>query len=368
MPEEAGQPTVTCTGDGAPQCDSSCKSWMRPDCNACQCIMCNFCADSRERAASPSPPPPPWQPPPTPFTCDMLHKRKNLRLDENQKWCYVLTNPAECESAYTYETHADRESDLRLCRSCANGKQCDYLRIEPNQYSSPYCQGLLAFSPPPPSILSTPSPQSPPPLPLPSQPPHPPSPPPCLQLSAKCGGTGWSGLTVCCQTAAAKADCVKKDDRLSQCRTDCPADWACDERKEPIGAHPLAVDERGSSPPPSSPPPPHKPKGGSALSLKVVNRTAMAESPTPLAVQPRPALPESTPSLVRFFIVMSVLLVIVSCIACLCRRWFNKGIAKRKGKRLTTGEATEAGDWIAEEGPSAEMLPKREETMDSMRI
>ncbi len=402
--DSAAEPASSfCTGDGDPMCHSTCQIWKRPDCRSCMCILCPFCTNPDVEESPPPPPPPPAPaPPPTPFTCDMLRGRKNLK-DEGVLWCYVVASPEECDHAFTYEKDGADGPDLRLCSSRTDGS-CDHALVQPPaQYASPECQRYLVPPPPSPRQPPPPSPPPSPSLPQPSPPPAPPAPPPCLQLSAICGGAGWTGETNCCQSPGAKATCVKRNEHQSRCRVDCPEDWDCSEQnldassKGPKRTSPgedEAPDAAGPSPPPPSPPSESGPKRtspGEDEAPDAAGPSPPPPSPPSESPSPSPSLPPPSPTvgeerqehgkteldgatnagarvpngpvaqaglsagetshaskLVGLVLGTGVATLAALCVACMCRRWYTRGRARRRGSKLKDNALTDASDFEPE--------------------
>lgn len=49
----------------------------------------------------------------------------------------------------------------------------------------------------------------------------------CVASLEKCGGLSWTGVSECCESGQT---CFSKESSYSQCRSDCPTGWLCDEK------------------------------------------------------------------------------------------------------------------------------------------
>ena len=251
----AGPTVPTCT---LGRCDGT------SDCHRCDCAGCDFCKVAFTAVDLPSiPPPPPSPAPPFEFDCSMLQGRQNLRTQPTKSWCYVQTT-SDCESSFTY----DEEVELSLCK--LSGAQCMPVAVDRDRrldIKTAECQKWLQFPPMPPVMPPAPLPSAPPPdLPPPSPPPV-----PCVPLSGKCGGKGWTGVTNCCaDPAGVEVHCFAKSPYHSQCRTSCNMPgWDCN-----------------ASPPPSHSPPSHSPAAARQKAAK-----SSPPPPSPLLVSPPSASP-----------------------------------------------------------------------------
>ena len=257
-PPPSPPPPSACIGEGGkpgiPSCQFGACSWNRPtDCKRCHCALCDFCTkpkgDTGHPAGHSPPPPPPVPLPPFVFTCDLLDGRENTLLHQPQQYCYQLS-PSECQRSFVYsEAPGGKDASLSICHIV--GENCEPVHVPADEFSARDCKAKLRMPPSPPPLPSPPpSPPSPP-----GEPRAPPPPHPCVPLSAKCGGVGWTGETACCNPE--HVSCYKKNDHYSQCRASCNvAGWDCYATPEP------SLKATSSPPPPSrmrSPPPPPPP-------------------------------------------------------------------------------------------------------------
>lgn len=277
-----------CIGSGDRRCiPGRCSMTAAADCKRCDCIACGWCTMPAHLRHPPSsslspPPPPPAPSPPFEFSCSALDGRENVLLRQPRAWCYTLP-PETCNKGFTFSYEsASSHPSLSLCR-VTEGK-CGPLHIDDKaMLRSPACARMLRMPPsPPPAPSPPPVPPSPPPTPS-----APPPPDPCIPLSAKCGGVGWTGLTKCCEAAAGLVSCYKKNAQHSQCRTSCRnlKGWECANEEE-------SRYTTSSSPPP--PPPPSsktEPKSRSHaqtaawLPVPKISPNLSPSNPAPLTVQ-----------------------------------------------------------------------------------
>ena len=208
------------------------------DCWRCDCAVCDFCP---ARAALPpqhrthlSPPPPPPPSPMWQFSCAGLQGRQKVRTS-----CSSLT-AVQCESSYIYALAVDElETVLTVCRLVNGG--CQGTQI--SSYDAQSCVSLQ-LAPVPPALPWPPASPAPP-----------PASPPCLPLSAKCGGNGWSGLTNCCNSKNNAVSCFARSKWYSQCRHACDIDdWECHGDSDHTVPSERVIAPQSAHPPPSEPP------------------------------------------------------------------------------------------------------------------
>ena len=287
-------PPSKCVGGGAARCDENkCNMFTHAettDCSHCECAACVFCVKPEGLALPPPlvvrrerPPPPPPPSPPFAFDCSMIDGRSNAKLHGG--FCYSLST-AMCEGGFTYSEGAGGTApDLALCRLA--GASCEPQHVPAaDVIAAGGCRERLMMPPsPPPAPSPPPHPpiQPMPQLPTPS-PPAPPPPNPCIPLSAKCGGSGWGGLTECCEHPGAEVHCYTKNAYHSQCRTSCPASgWECSAGAATSAASAAAATAATAAM--ARPPPP----------AAIAHQKAKRTSPPPPTKRSSPPSPWATP-------------------------------------------------------------------------
>lgn len=264
-------PPQACIG-GRKMCDMTVCSIKMPMemCHLCKCSTCAFCmAPKGVAAGAPFPKPPsrpsPSPPPPWKFSCGLLDGRQNARSGSRPQWCYTLS-PSMCDKSFTYDMHSSGKPLLSICSIVNN--HCEPMFVPEELYVT-RCPLQL----PPSSPRAPPRAPRPPFNPFPVRSPPRPSTPearPCIPLVGKCGGDGPERLWECCQheSYGGIAQCFKKDEEHSQCRTECVDGWACDLGKKSQGH--------------SHAPAPHQNKEP-LKSSKIEDRVSTAHIETPLA-------------------------------------------------------------------------------------